>query len=510
MSKLHLILGDQLSTSISSLKAFDVQKDTILMCEVWEEATHVKHHKKKIAFLFSAMRHFSETLQKKGYKVHYTVFNAKHNTGSFTGEVARHLQTGHYEAVVVTEPSEYRVLKMVQSWQSSFKLPVHICPDDRFLCNHETFAHWAQSRKQLRMEFFYREMRKAYGILMCGDQPIGGKWNFDSENRKPPKEGLEVPKPMKFKSDDITLQVIKLVKKEFTDHFGQVDHFHFAVTRQQAVKVLKHFITHRLPQFGDYQDAMVADEPWMFHAHIGLYLNCGLLLPLECIEAAVEAYQQKLAPLNAVEGFIRQILGWREFVRGLYWLKMPQYSKENYFEAKHRLPALYWNAETSMNCLHQCVQATQEHAYAHHIQRLMVLGNFALLIGVDPKEVNNWFWVVYADAYEWVELPNVTGMALFADGGLLASKPYASSGSYIHKMSNYCESCHYKVQQKQGERACPFNYLYWNFLASNRKKLKNNPRMSMMYGTYDRMKPEAKKQIQQQSEHFIKMIHQAT
>ena len=300
---------------------------------------------------------------------------------------------------------------------------------------------------------------------------------------------------------------MSLVAGHFPDHFGDLEPFYFAVTRQQALQTLNLFIEERLPNFGDYQDAMIEGEPWMYHSHISFYLNCGLLLPLECVKAAEKVYQQGKAPLNAVEGFIRQIIGWREYVRGIYWLEMPEYAQKNFFDAKHNLPDFYWTADTKMNCLHQCVLETQKNAYAHHIQRLMVLGNFSLIAGIDPVQVNEWFLSVYADAYEWVELPNVSGMTLFADGGYLASKPYAAGGSYINKMSDYCKNCNYKVTKKNGEDACPFNYLYWDFLIRNRDKLESNHRIGMMYKMYDRMGDDKKQAISDDSKNFLKSIY---
>ena len=338
---------------------------------------------------------------------------------------------------------------------------------------------------------------------MNGNKPEGGKWTFDTENRKSPSKNTIIPKPYIAKIDDLTYEVIELVSKNFSEHFGDLYPFYFAVTRNEALKILDHFIEHRLIHFGDYQDAMLENEPWMFHSHISFYLNCGLLLPIECVRAAENAYYQGKVPLNAVEGFIRQIIGWREYVRGIYWLKMPEYAQENFFEANRNLPNFYWTGDTKMNCLHQCISETKQNAYAHHIQRLMILGNFALLTGINPKEVNEWFFIVYADAFEWVELPNVSGMILFADGGYLASKPYAAGGSYINKMSNYCKNCTYKITKKNGPDACPFNYLYWDFLVRNREKLESNPRINMMYKTYDRMEVEKKQRIIQDSKAFL-------
>lgn len=506
MKTLRLILGDQLSLKISSLQDSNKSDDLILMCEVWNEATYVKHHKKKIAFLFSAMRHFAQQLKKNGYCVVYTKLDDQQNSGSFKNEVARIIKQHSIKRIVVTYPGEYRVLKDMQSWASEFSVCVEIKPDNRFLCTLDEFESWSQNRKQLRMEYFYREMRKKYSILMQDGNPIGGQWNFDANNRKPPRKSLNIPAPFHIKPDKTTQEVMALVAERFDEHFGEIEPFYFAVTRKQALTALHHFIEHRLPFFGDYQDAMLENEPWMFHSHLSFYLNCGLLLPLECVEIAEKAYFDGQAPLNAVEGFIRQIIGWREYIRGIYWLKMPDYAKLNFFDAKHNLPEFYWTAKTKMNCLHQCVTETKKHAYAHHIQRLMILGNFALIAGIDPAQVNEWFLIVYADAYEWVELPNVTGMILFADGGYLASKPYAAGGAYINRMSDYCKNCHYNVTHKSGSEACPFNYLYWGFLARNRQKLQTNPRLTMIYKTYDRMSEAQKKKINEDNQRFLELL----
>lgn len=507
MSKvLRVILGDQLSHSISSLEGCDKATDLIVMCEVKAEAVYVKHHKKKIAFLFAAMRHFAEELAQAGYSVNYTKLDDPANQHSFFAEVARCVATYQPSHIVVTQPGEYRVLNDMQTWQARLGVPVDIREDSRFLATADEFSRWAKGRKQLRMEYFYRDMRKKYQVLMKEGQPEGGQWNYDSQNRKPPASGLKIPATYHLPPDTITSAVIELVAEHFADHFGELDGFHFAVTRKHALQALQQFIEQRLAQFGDYQDAMLADEPWMYHAHIGLYLNCGLLLPLECIRAVEQAYKDAQVPLNAAEGFIRQILGWREYVRGIYWLKMPGYVEMNFFEAHRPLPDFYWTAKTKMNCLKHCVQDTKQHAYVHHIQRLMVLGNFALLAGIDPAQVQAWFLIVYADAYEWVELPNVAGMALFSDGGCLASKPYAASGAYINKMSDYCKNCHYSVQQKTSAQACPFNYLYWDFLARNRTKLANNHRLAMIYRTYDRLADEKRQAISKDSQRFLQAL----
>jgi deoxyribodipyrimidine photolyase-related protein len=501
--QLRFILGDQLNTVISSLADADKAHDIVMLCEVLEEATYVKHHQKKLVYVFSAMRHFASELREAGFNVHYVQLDDVENSGSFTGELSRAVQQFKPEKVIVTEASEYRVLQAMKSWQTLLSIPVEICPDKRFLCSHKGFAEWANGRQQWRMEYFYREVRKTYGILMDGDAPMGGEWNYDAQNRKPPPADLTIPATYQEPPDSITLSVIKLVGERFSHHFGTLDGFCYAVTRRQALDALKQFIDTRLVLFGDYQDAMVQDEPWLFHSHIGLYLNNGLLLPIECIQFAEQAYHQKKAPLNAVEGFIRQIAGWREYVRGVYWLNMPDYVNANALDAQRPLPDLYWTANTHMNCMKQCVQATQQHAYAHHIQRLMVLGNFALLASLNPQAVNEWYLLVYADAYEWVELPNVSGMVLYADNGQLASKPYAAGGAYIDKMSNYCKSCHYKLHIKNGEAACPFNYLYWDFLIRHQSRLAKNPRLAMIYSTLNKMDAIKKESIQQESERFL-------
>ena len=504
MAKLILILGDQLNKNISSLSQCNKPEDVVLMCEVIDEASYVKHHKKKIAFIFSAMRHFAQELIECGYKVEYIKLNDVKNTGSFKTEIIRALQRHSLSKLVLTMPGEYRVLEQMQTLAKD--VDIDILEDDRFYCSIEEFKQWAGDNKQLRMENFYRHLRKKYNVLMNDGKPVGGKWNFDKENRKVPGKSIEIPAALEFKNDEVTSTVLKLIEKKFPDYFGDLEPFTFAVTRKQALKVLNHFIKFRLKKFGDYQDAMLENEPFMYHSLISFYLNIGLLLPKEVIQKAQNAYIGQAAPINAVEGFIRQVLGWREFIRGIYWLKMPDYAKNNFFEAKRKLPSFYWNAQTKMNCMHQCIQQTKQYAYAHHIQRLMVLGNFALLSGIHPDEVNEWYLIVYADAFEWVELPNVTGMILFADGGYLASKPYAAGGAYIKKMSNYCSSCHYKINNKTGSDACPFNYLYWNFLDQHRDKLANNQRLSMMYATLNKFSDEKINAIRDSSKAFLESI----
>lgn len=503
MGCLRLLFWDQLSETIPTLHEADRKQDILLMPELMQEAKQVKHHKKKLVLLFSAMRHFAEQRRQEGWQVIYTTISAANSEKTWIEHCQDALTDHGLTRVVITKPSNFRRWQELEAWQKKAPVPVTILADNRFYCTEERFRAWAQGRKQLRMEYFYREMRSQYNILMDEGKPCGGQWNYDAENRKPPKEGLVVPAPFSQPTDSITQSVMQEVTELFPDHFGSVEGFHVGVTRAQAVASLKQFVSQRLVSFGDYQDAMLEGEPWMYHAHISFYLNCGLLVAQECVELAEQAWRNGQAPLAAVEGFIRQILGWREYVRGIYWLKMPDYAEVNALEAQRPLPEFYWTGQTKMRCLQQCVQETKEHAYAHHIQRLMVLGNFALIAGIDPQAVNEWFWVVYMDAYQWVELPNVSGMILFADGGYLASKPYAAGGSYINKMSNYCKNCAFKVTEKHGANACPFNYLYWDFMARNREKLAGNNRISMMLKTYERMPQEKKDQIAQDAATFL-------
>ena len=504
---LRFVLGDQLSRNLSSLRDMERDTDVVLLVEVYDECTYVQHHVKKIAFLFSAMRHFAQTLKADGFRVDYRRLDDAGNTGSFHDELVAAVQRYQPQRVIVTEPGEWRVRQDMIAWEKKVGVPVEILSDDRFVSSTADFADWAKGRKSLRMEYFYREMRRKTGLLLDDSgKPVGGKWNFDAENRGSLPEDKQAPKPVRFEPDRATREVIDLVQNHFGSHFGDLEPFWFAVTDIQAQQAFEHFVLTALPLFGDYQDAMKQGEKTLYHAVIGLYLNAGLLDPLEVCRRVETEYQKGQVPLNAAEGFIRQIIGWREYMRGIYWLRMPAYAKTNYFDAERNLPEFYWTGETDMNCLRQCITQTKEEAYAHHIQRLMVTGNFALLAGICPQQVCDWYLRVYADAYEWVELPNTHGMALFADGGVLASKPYAASGKYIDRMSDYCRHCRYNVRKASDPEACPFNYLYWNFLAENRKKLEHHPRMAMMYRTLDRMQNDKIAAMRKQAKAFLDEI----
>ncbi len=502
MTALRFILGDQLSHDIASLDGHQPD-DVILMVEVAEEATYVPHHPQKIAFLFSAMRHFASELRERGLRVDYVAFGEPGNAGSFTGELGRAIARHRPDHVIVTEPGEWRVREAMEDWQAFFGLPVHVRDDRRFFCSRGAFAAWAEGRKSLRMEFFYREMRKETGLLMQEGEPTGGRWNFDAENRKPLPPLLSPPDRLRFEPDGVTQEVMDLVRRRFGNNFGDLEPFGWAVTRADALRALDHFIADCLPRFGDYQDAMREGEGLLFHAVISPYLNCGLLQPREVCARAVEAYESGSAPLNAVEGFVRQILGWREYVRGVYWLRMPDYARTNALNASRKLPAFYWTGDTAMNCLRQAIGDTRRQAYAHHIQRLMITGNFALLAGIEPAAVEEWYLAVYVDAYEWVELPNVHGMILFADGGLMGSKPYIAGGTYIDRMSDYCSRCAYDPGIKTGPGACPFNYLYWAFLIDNAERLRGNRRLDMPYRTLERFGPARRDAIQAEAHAFL-------
>ncbi len=503
MASLRLVLGDQLSRSLSALEDLDPGADRVLMVEVHEETTYVRHHPQKIILVLSAMRHFAGELEKRDIPVDYVRLDDPDNSGSFTGEVKRAVERHSPERLVTTWPGEWRVLEAMRGWEDELGIPVEIRPDTRFLSQPEDFAAWAEGRKSLRMEYFYREMRRRTGWLMDGDEPEGGQWNYDPENRKALPKGHQPPDRQRFQVDDTTRGVIELVKERFDGHFGDPEPFEWPVTRRQALMALRAFVANALANFGDYQDAMKQDGDFLYHSLLSTSLNIGLLEPREVAEATIEAYRAGDAPLAAVEGFVRQVLGWREYVRGLYWLKMPDYADGNFLRAQRKLPEFYWSGDTEMNCLRQAIGNTRRHAYAHHIQRLMVTGTFALLAGIRPKEVEEWYLIVYADAFEWVELPNVHGMALFADGGLLASKPYAASGSYIDRMSDYCSNCRYRVKDKTGPDACPFNYLYWDFLIRHEERLRGNPRLGMPYRNLDRMSVERKEQIVTDAERFL-------
>lgn len=501
---LVLVLGDQLDLNASALQDFDPAQDMVWMAEVAEESTHVVSSKQRTTVFLSAMRHFAQALQEKGWPLHYSRLDDAHNSGTLAGELSQAIAQHAPQALVMTAPGEWRVLERLRSVAKQYALPLDIRDDTHFFCTVRDFAKHAAGRKQLRLEFFYRELRQKTGFLMEGKQPVGGQWNFDSSNRGSfGKSGPHnLPPPARFAPDAITQEVMQLVQQRFAHHPGSIDHFGWPVTRAQALQALEAFISHRLPHFGLYQDAMWEGEVWLYHSHLSCALNLKLLHPHEVVSAAQDAWRAGHAPIEAVEGFVRQILGWREYVRGIYWTHMPEYLQRNTQDAQARLPDFYWHGRTDMACLRDAIGMTLQHGYAHHIQRLMVTGLFALLLGVNPKEVHAWYLGVYVDAVEWVELPNTLGMSQYADGGLMASKPYVASGKYIDRMSNHCKGCRFNPAESTGPKACPFTTLYWHYLLQHADTLATNPRMLMQLKNANRLTDEQRQAIAQQAQHI--------
>jgi deoxyribodipyrimidine photolyase-related protein len=494
---LVLILGDQLDAASSALQGFDPAQDAIWMAEVMEESTHVWSAKQRIAVFLSAMRHFAQHLRQQGLPLHYTTLTDPNNQGTLALELTRAMNELQPEQLVLTAPGDWRVLQSLRAVASQRDVPLELRDDLHFFSTVREFAAHAKGRKQLRLEYWYRALRQKHGILMQGTEPVGGQWNFDRDNRESfGKTGPQnIPAPLLFPPDATTQEVIALVNSRFTQHPGSLEQFGWPVTRVQALQALDAFIQQRLPLFGKYEDAMWTNEPWLYHSQLSCALNLKLLNPREVVKAAEDAYHAGKAPLAAVEGFIRQILGWREYVRGMYWTQMPQYLEGNALNAQAELPHWFWTGETDMACLRDALQQTLQLGYAHHIQRLMVIGLYTLLLGVRPQAVHEWFLAVYVDAVEWVELPNTLGMSQFGDGGLMASKPYVASGKYIQRMSNHCTGCKYDPAQSTGERACPYTTLYWDFLLRHETLLKKNPRMAMQLKNLARLGPEQRAAI---------------
>lgn len=494
---LVIVLGDQLDFQSSALQGFDTAQDAVWMAEVAQESTYVWSAKQRIAVFLSAMRHFAQSLRELGLPMDYTRLDAPDNAGTLALELGKAIARLQPAALVMSAPGDWRVLQSLRAVAKEHALALHLRDDTHFFSTVREFASYAQGKKQVRLEYWYRELRRKHNILMEGKAPAGGQWNFDADNREAfGKAGPQnVPPPSRFVPDAITQDVLALVETRFANHPGRLHSFAWPVTRPQALVALQAFIDQRLPLFGKYEDAMWAGEVWLYHSHLSCALNLKLLNPREVVQAAVDAYNKGHAPLAAVEGFVRQILGWREYVRGIYWLHMPDYLERNALNAQAALPAWYWTGQTDMACLKDAITQTLEHGYAHHIQRLMVTGLYALLLGVKPQEVHAWYLSVYVDAVEWVELPNTLGMGQYADGGLMASKPYVASGKYIQRMSNHCAGCKYDPAQSTGPRACPFTTLYWDFLMRHEDDLKQNPRMAMQIKNLMRLDEPMRKNI---------------
>lgn len=501
LRNLCLIFGDQLNTDSSLFDDFDPEQDTFWMAESLEESTHVPSNKNRSVLFLSAMRHFAQDLRARGLPLIYFSLNKKPCAG-FVEALRQTLVKHKVKALKCVLPGDYRVLHVLKAFSAEQQVPLELLADNHFIAQPGEFTAWQAGKKQWRMEYWYRSLRKRTGILMDGEQPLGGEWNYDKDNRA--SFGKQGPgwlePPLTFTVDEITQTAIADVEHHFPGNPGNLLHFGWPVTRSQAIQLLEHFIAHGLRQFGDFQDAMWTREPWLHHSRLAAALNLKLLSPREVIDAAEQAYHKGDAPLNAVEGFIRQILGWREYVRGLYWSLMPQWLDWNALDAQHKLPNFYWTGDVDMHCLQQSIAQVLDHGYGHHIQRLMVTGLFALLWQTQPAQIHAWYLAMYVDAVEWVELPNVLGMSQYVDGGIMASKPYIATGRYIAKMSNYCDHCRYKPEQAETELACPFTTLYWEFLAKHREKFVKHPRLALQVKHLDALSDEKRAAIAKRAE----------
>ncbi len=506
---LRLILGDQLNIHHSWFQTRSSNAEYVLM-EVASEASYVKHHIQKILAFFLAMRHFRDELRAVGHTVRYISLDDPSNRQSFSANLQELLASGAYSAFEYQEPDEYRVAKELSALSKNAPIPTRLVSTEHFLTSPDFFASVFKGHKRYTMELFYREVRKKYDILMEGDKPQGDRWNFDSENRnKLPKEVVPPP-PLEFPRD--VSDLVELLTTKKIQSIGRVEpkRFIWPITRDESLKTLDYFCEHLLPHFGAYQDAMHTEHRTLYHSRLSFAMNVKLISPLEVIEAAVKAFNRSKGAITLpqIEGFVRQIAGWREFMRGVYWNHMPSYKTLNFLNASRPLPHYFWDGDTKMNCVRHAVEQSLEESYAHHIQRLMVTGNFCTLAGIDPDEVDAWYLGIYIDAIEWVQLPNTRGMSQFADGGIVGTKPYTSSAQYINKMSNYCSGCFYKNKEKFGERGCPFNTLYWDFLMRNRATLEKNPRIGMGYQLLAKMSDKDKKAISDRAADILEHIEE--
>lgn len=501
---LVLVLGDQLDRDSAAFDRFDDATDAVLMMEVEEEASYVPQHKARLVLFFAAMRHFRDELRERGRTVRYIELSDRANKGSFAAELERQVKRLRPQKLVLIKPGDYRVAEAIRATCRKLDLAVEVRDDRHFLCTSDEFADFAADHKSLLLETFYRRMRRRHRTLMDGDEPLGGRWNFDADNRESfGKNGPDhIKAPRSFRPDETTRAVMEMVERRFPEAPGSLAQFDYPVTHEQARAALRDFIQHRLANFGRYQDAMASGRPYLYHSRLSCVLNLHLLHPRVAIEAACAAHEKGEAPLNAVEGFVRQILGWREYIRGVYWLKMPDYADLNALGAELPMPAFMWSGDTDMNCVRESVGQLVDHAYAHHIQRLMVLGLFSMLLGVRPYAVHQWHLSMYADAIDWVSLPNVLGMSQYGDGGIVGTKPYSASGSYISRMSDYCRGCRYDPRQATGEGACPFPTLYWDFLDRNRSKISDNRRMQLQLRNLARKDSEERRAIRKQADHL--------
>lgn len=501
---LRLILGDQLNYEHSWFRELNPEVSYVMM-EILPEAQYVRHHIQKLLAFFGAMRQFSDYMQSQGHHFIYFSLDAPHNRHSFAENIKSILDTDKYQRLQYQEPDEYRLDQLLGSLSEKLDIEVEMTSSEHFLSERTEVKDFFKGKKSFLLESFYRYMRKKYDVLMEGDQPLSGKWNYDADNRK--KYKGEIPIPRLQMAPPPLQDILQAIEAQGIEYLGQVDlnQFDWPISREAALRFLDFFTQNCLPYFGTFQDAMEMNEPFLFHSRLSFAINTKILHPREVILKVLESWQQMPDKINLaqVEGFIRQVLGWREYMRGIYWAKMPEYADLNFLDLKNKLPEFYWNGNTKMRCLQQAISQSLEKAYAHHIQRLMVTGNFALLAGVDPAQVDEWYLGIYIDAIEWVEITNTRGMSQFADGGIVGTKPYVSSANYIDKMSNYCAKCHYQKKKRYGEKACPFNSLYWHFYEQHRDKLGKNPRIGMAYRNLDRMKPEEKEKIMIQAQEYL-------
>ncbi len=497
LRNLIIVLGDQLDLDAAAFDGFDCGQDAVWMAEVADEATHVWSSKPRIVLFLAAMRHFAQALRSAGRPLHYTQLDAPGNHGNLAAQLRADIERLRPTSLTLTAPGDWRVLQALKAVAEEMSLPLRICDDRHFFVTVREFAAHARGRKTLRMEYFYREQRRRHRVLMQADEPVGGQWNFDTDNREAfgAAGPAKVPPRAHFEPDGVTQEVIALVNARFAAHPGRLESFAWPLTRAQALHSLHAFIEQRLPLFGRYQDAIWPGDPWLYHSHLSAAINLKLINPREVVAAAEAAYRDGHAPLASVEGFIRQILGWREYVRGIYWTQMPAYLERNALDAQQDLPAWYWTGATDMACLRDALEQTLTHGYANHIQRLMVTGLFALMFGVQPKQVHAWYLAVYVDAVEWVELPNTLGMSQYADGGVMGSKPYIATGKYIQRMSPHCTACRYDPAQRTGDRACPFTTLYWDFLVRHETALAANPRMALQVKNVARLSADEKQAV---------------
>ncbi|MGF1533960.1 MAG: cryptochrome/photolyase family protein [Bernardetiaceae bacterium] len=505
--QLRLILGDQLNAQHSWFQATDDQVLYVMM-EMRQETDYVRHHIQKVIAFFGAMRAFAQERQAEGHRLIYLKINDPNNTQSLTENLRRLMKAYPISHFAYQNPDEYRLDKQLRDFTDGLAIPVTVADTEHFLVDRFFVRRFFAGKKMYLLESFYRQVRKDFELLMENEQPIGGQWNYDAQNRKKYDGKQAIPEPLVFVRDVRAL--LSEIEAAQVETIGKVDpkNFTWALTRQEALQLLDYFNAHLLPHFGTYQDAMVSDEPYLFHSRLSFAINAKILSPLEVVQSSIAAWRTRpeAISLAQIEGFVRQIIGWREYMRGIYWDQMPGYAEMNFFGHQHPLPSFYWTGKTKMHCLGQAIGQSLDHAYAHHIQRLMITGNFALLAGIAPDQVDQWYLGIYADAIEWVEITNTRGMSQFADGGIVGTKPYVSSANYIQKMSNYCKNCDYDPKKRHGDKACPFNSLYWDFHARNRESLEKNPRIGMVYRTWDKMNNEERGKTLAQADAYLERL----